>query len=913
MDFHTLARRDLQALCKKNKIPANISNVAMADALKALEFIKGIEEGMKLLESETMAVESPEKSDMISSAPRTGRRTAVCKTAKKESENSQTITRTRRLTRKIAPEILDEMKNKAALESPAAPTGRRQRAAGPKMETLLKECLDNEEDREQILHKKKDLTKTPGTVMTSRRKEMPKEKSSVCQVYSTRRSARLAAKLYGSSIQETEASENGTCGSLTVEADGVMNINSKLRSLHLDEEHMTVDSTSASGGFQNQSLAGKAITNELDDIYANVELSSGSKESNDVEMDLQEGADLKLKCQEVVADNMAVSEKLDDDDDDKPEVPYTDSSALCENKNESFVRKEVNVEMHQSSEDFATEEPSDIYIIGKERNDAGMVMQECDQEIQLECQEVFGDDKSKVPNTSEISECVVENADALCSTEIFLVADSTVCLSGNGNRTLASDEQNVVVDTHPSSEMKLEEYVVKNVDEPNTNQIFGGVMQPLDDGEKVEDETFHCMAKEDEEALLLSKQFGDDTNIGEMPSDSEESEEHNVIINLQVNNGEKVEDETFYCMVKEDEEALLLSMQFGDDTNIGEMTSDSEESEEHNVIINLQVNTTIVDDEVEEGENILLSKQVGNDIRETDSDSEESEGVINNLQVDTTPMDVKISDGEKDLLQSKELGKMSFDSDESQKQCVVINLQDDKILLLSKQLGETASHSEEPEEGVIINLQVDTTSINVGISDDEKDPLLSKQLVKIMSFYPETSEDVIINPLVGEDVGDNDGKTKSDSNNTTDVDEGKNSAKFDQEENDAETLLVPQQPSISTLVFSDDKENIDTREGMELDLTKKKKDGNNLDEMSIRQLCKKLKELNPYHSQQVEEEHEDGDGAPPPFHARNNKKQKWRKGGKAFVAQRTAENRPALQQVPHNCLVGNSKKQLPLI
>ncbi|RAL42046.1 hypothetical protein DM860_017772 [Cuscuta australis] len=887
MDFHTLARRDLQALCKKNKIPANISNVAMADALKALEFVKGIEEGMKLLESETMAVESPEKSDMISSAPRTGRRTAVCKTAKKESENSQTITRTRRLTRKIAPEILDEMKNEAALESPAAPTGRRQRAAGPKMETLLKECLDNEEDREQILHKKKDLTKTPGTVMTSRRKEMPKEKSSVCQVYSTRRSARLAAKLYGSSIQETEASENGTCGSLTVEADGVMNINSKLRSLHLDEEHMTVDSTSASGGFQNQSLAGKAITNELDDIYANVELSSGSKESNDVEMDLQEGADLKLKCQEVVADNMAVSEKLDDDDDDKPEVPYTDSSALCENKNESFVRKEVNVEMHQSSEDFATEEPSDIYsqfehfhylclllkswklnveillttvrnaVIGKERNDAGMVMQECDQEIQLECQEVFGDDNSKVPNTSEISECVVENADALCSTEIFLVADSTVCLSGNGNRTLASDEQNVV-DTHPSSEMKLEEYVVKNVDEPNTNQIFGGVMQPLDDGEKVEDETFHCMAKEDEEALLLSKQFGDDTNIGEMPSDSEESEEHNVIINLQVN-------------------------------------------------------TTIVDDEVEEGENILLSKQVGNVIRETDSDSEESEGVINNLQVDTTPMDVKISDGEKDLLQSKELGKMSFDSDESQKQCVVINLQDDKILLLSKQLGVTASHSEEPEEGVIINLQVDTTSINVGISDDEKDPLLSKQLAKIMSFYPETSEDVIINPLVGEDVGDNDGKTKSDSNNTTDVDEGKNSAKFDQEENDAETLLVPQQPSISTLVFSDDKENIDTREGMELDLTKKKKDGNNLDEMSIRQLCKKLKELNPYHSQQVEEEHEDGDGAPPPFHARNNKKQKWRKGGKAFVAQRTAENRPALQQVPHNCLVGNSKKQLPLI
>lgn len=740
----------------------------------------------------------------------------------------------------------------------------------PKMEAMLKECLDNEENGEQILHEKKDLIKTPGTVMTSRMREV-KEKSSVCQGFSTRRSARLAAKVYGSSIQETEASKNGTCGSLTVE-DGVVDINSKLRSLHLDEEHETVDSTSASGGIENQSLAGKEMTtNGLDDICANVELSSGSKESNDVEMDLQEGADLKLKCREVVADNKAVSEKLGDDD-DKPEVPYTDSSVFCENENESLVRKEVNVEMHESSEDLAILEIanklSDIYDICKEKNDAGAVMQEGDKAIQLECQEVFGDDMSKVLDTSEISECVVENADALCSTEVLLVADSTTCLSGNENQTLANDEQNVV-DTHLSSEMELEECVVKNADEPNTNEICGGVMvQPSDDGENVEYETSYCLVKEDEEVLLLSKQFGDDTNIIEMPSDSEEYEQ--------------------------------------------------------DVIIDLQVNTTIVDDEisdpaVEEGEKILLSKQAGNDTREKASELEESEGVLINLQVDTTPMDDEISDGEKDLLQSKELGKMSSDSEESQEQGVVINLQaditsiddkisdaavkeDDKVLLLSRQLGndgnisETASHSEEPEEeGVIINLQVDTTSINVEISNDEKDPLLSK--------------DVIINPPVDEDVGDNDGKKKCNSHNTTGVDEGKDSAMFDQEVNAAETfLVVPQQPSISTLVlFSDDKENIDTRESMKLDLTKKKKEGNNLDEMSIRQLCKKLKELNPYHSQQVEEEeHEDDDGAPP-FRARNSKKQKWWKGRKTFVAQRTAENRPALQQVPHNCLVGNSK------
>lgn len=37
MDFHGLTRRQLQALCKANKIPANMTNLAMADALSALD------------------------------------------------------------------------------------------------------------------------------------------------------------------------------------------------------------------------------------------------------------------------------------------------------------------------------------------------------------------------------------------------------------------------------------------------------------------------------------------------------------------------------------------------------------------------------------------------------------------------------------------------------------------------------------------------------------------------------------------------------------------------------------------------------------------------------------------------------------------------------------------------------------
>ncbi|KAK4357994.1 hypothetical protein RND71_023604 [Anisodus tanguticus] len=42
--FHNLTLRELQALWKKNNFPANMTNVAMADALSSLEFVKSVEE-----------------------------------------------------------------------------------------------------------------------------------------------------------------------------------------------------------------------------------------------------------------------------------------------------------------------------------------------------------------------------------------------------------------------------------------------------------------------------------------------------------------------------------------------------------------------------------------------------------------------------------------------------------------------------------------------------------------------------------------------------------------------------------------------------------------------------------------------------------------------------------------------------
>ncbi|CAL4949992.1 unnamed protein product [Urochloa decumbens] len=44
MDFHALSRRELQALCKRNAVRANMSNAAMANALQALPSVEGIDE-----------------------------------------------------------------------------------------------------------------------------------------------------------------------------------------------------------------------------------------------------------------------------------------------------------------------------------------------------------------------------------------------------------------------------------------------------------------------------------------------------------------------------------------------------------------------------------------------------------------------------------------------------------------------------------------------------------------------------------------------------------------------------------------------------------------------------------------------------------------------------------------------------
>nr|GMC60858.1 myb-like protein X isoform X1 [Ipomoea batatas] len=470
MDFHTLTRRELQALCKVNKIPANITNVAMANALKALEFVEGIEEVMKPSESEiaNSSLESPEKSDMMSSAPRTSRRAAI------RPEISQTMTRTRRSTRRMPPE--DQVKNDV-IETPAAPTARRRAATtsvSSKMESLLKECVDTEQDGEQTLNEKKDLPKTPGTRLTSRRRQV-KENTSVRPVYSTRRSARLASKYEEeSSKEDDEMSQTAMFDSFTDETYEILDVNSKLCSLHLDDEQgkTAADSSAFSNGNENQNVASKElgadmhqnsedhateeIINELIENYATVDFSAG-KESDDVEVDLQQGADLVLEGQEAVCDNMAgevsecVVEKAVEDVNLQPK--FHEVVVIGEQLGAAWCNEELDTNENSECcevDDLCKEGHIGLKVVGN-----GIILTK-----QLD----------EVINTKEISNTDVEEEDVNDEEELDTKENSECEVEGHGMVLDNEEEPNTdeISEQDASSDNMQEEKLVEDLVDPNS-------------------------------------------------------------------------------------------------------------------------------------------------------------------------------------------------------------------------------------------------------------------------------------------------------------------------------------------------------------------------------------------------------------------------------------------------------------
>ncbi|XP_023532582.1 uncharacterized protein PF11_0207-like isoform X2 [Cucurbita pepo subsp. pepo] len=202
MDFRSLSRRELQALCKRNKIPANTTNVAMADALSVLPLVEGIEE---FLNGEGSGVpESPMKQEFVNSEIlRTAQRTT---TRRKTVKDESVTTRTRRAAAARCTEESENRDLNAVLTTPSLASGRRRTAAASsackkvdfQMTVDVVEKEDNDLDQE-----KNDIEKTPSIVesrkrvaaaSTRRRTETRNNGATERRVYSTRRSARLLEK-----------------------------------------------------------------------------------------------------------------------------------------------------------------------------------------------------------------------------------------------------------------------------------------------------------------------------------------------------------------------------------------------------------------------------------------------------------------------------------------------------------------------------------------------------------------------------------------------------------------------------------------------------------------------------------------------------------------------------------------------
>ncbi|XP_039036962.1 microtubule-associated protein futsch-like [Hibiscus syriacus] len=164
MDFQCLTRKELQFLCKRNKIPANITNVAMVDALNALELVEGFEE----LQNQSQSPEKTVNKEILGTVTRTSTRRKPCKD---EHQSTQSTIRTRKTSRKT----MDVEEKNKSLNVP---------------EVEVKD------------QRKSDIVETP---LTSGRSKVNAQKGSFQPAYGTRRSVRLLGKsMAGLSIKESE-------------------------------------------------------------------------------------------------------------------------------------------------------------------------------------------------------------------------------------------------------------------------------------------------------------------------------------------------------------------------------------------------------------------------------------------------------------------------------------------------------------------------------------------------------------------------------------------------------------------------------------------------------------------------------------------------------------------------------------
>ncbi|KAG0534547.1 hypothetical protein BDA96_04G289300 [Sorghum bicolor] len=162
MDFHSLSRRELQALCKRNGVRANMTNSAMADALQGLDSVDGIDEI-----GTTLCLPTPGRSAMKSAAKMV---------AVEEQQHGSPLPRGRRVSVK-SPEAIrmeveggeDEVKEIVKTPGVALRSTRRGTRATPApLPTPVAACSTRATARRTAARKTGEVVPTPATRRSQR-------------------------------------------------------------------------------------------------------------------------------------------------------------------------------------------------------------------------------------------------------------------------------------------------------------------------------------------------------------------------------------------------------------------------------------------------------------------------------------------------------------------------------------------------------------------------------------------------------------------------------------------------------------------------------------------------------------------------------------------------------------------------
>ncbi|XP_031393721.1 uncharacterized protein LOC116205300 isoform X3 [Punica granatum] len=185
MDFHTLSRRELQALCKKNKIPANMTNLAMADALASLPLqqVEGLEDFLNPPESGSEQFMERYTYGTPAIARTATRMSTRRKPTKEQQEPESSVLSTRSTRRVPAEKAAQEFGGANLLETPAAPATCRRRAQAASARQKV-EIADQESEKDKEENAPEDASIETRQII----------KPPVQKVYSTRRAVRLLEK-----------------------------------------------------------------------------------------------------------------------------------------------------------------------------------------------------------------------------------------------------------------------------------------------------------------------------------------------------------------------------------------------------------------------------------------------------------------------------------------------------------------------------------------------------------------------------------------------------------------------------------------------------------------------------------------------------------------------------------------------